>query len=338
MPERDAVPTVSSPERRRAVVAAAAAASLFTHVAVLAAAVHFGVAGGVVEPPEVAVAVEIVALSPDPGGEDHAAAAGPDYAEIADGVRARDGASADAHAETGRETTPEPVDDLTTAAAAEAADADAVAFPEAEAEAEAEAKMEVETVAPDPPPDRSIGVAQQIAPDPFVAPTRRPVLEPARHRPPAPERAVPPPRLAEQRAVAEQEQRPDPRSAGEEGSDGGSDGAATADMVAHAGGEGDGSAGAVSGPRFRAGTPGNPLPAYPEAARRWGYEGRVVVAVRVSAAGEPLAVDVRESSGHGVLDQAAVHAIRRWRFRPAPVAAGGGVAVVMVPVSFRLED
>lgn len=339
MPERNAVSAVSSPDRRRAIVAATAAASLFTHVAVLAAAVHFGGAAEIFELPQVAVAVEIVATSPDPGGEDHAAADGTAAAEDAYGVRAQDDAAADARAETDRETTPQPVDGMRTAAEAEAADADGVAMPEAEAEAEsqAEAEAEAEAVALAPPPDMSVGVAENIAPNPFVAPTRRPVLEPAQHRPRAPERAVPPPRVAEQQAMAEQEQQPDPQSEREEGSDASPDGAATTDMVAHAGGKGDGSAGAVPGPRFRAGAPGNPLPAYPEAARRWGYEGRVVVAVRVSAAGEPLAVDVGESSGHSVLDQAAVRSIRRWRFQPAP-ETGAGTTMVTVPITFRLED
>lgn len=339
MGEPGAASVVSSPDRRRAGVAAAAAVSVFAHVAVLAAAVHLSDTAPVsVENSEVAVAVEIVAMSPEPGGEDHAATAGIASAEVADGPGAQDdAAAADVEAEIDPETTPETADEMETVAEAEAADADAdtVAMPEAEEETETEeteTEGEAETAALTPPPEASDSVAESITPEPFETPTRRPVVEPARRQPRAPERALPPPpRPAEHQAVSEKEQQPQGA-----GSDGGSDGSAVADMVAHAGGKGDGLAGAVPGPRFRPGAPGNPLPAYPEAARRWGYEGRVVVAVRVSAAGKPLAADVAESSGYRILDQAAARTIRRWRFRPA--GAGGDVAVIMVPVSFRLED
>jgi protein TonB len=101
---------------------------------------------------------------------------------------------------------------------------------------------------------------------------------------------------------------------------------------------GAGAAAARSGPRFQAGAPGNPLPDYPESARRWGYQGRVFLAVHVSADGRPLSVDVASSSGHSILDRSALEAVRRWRFRPAVGQAGNGVALVNVPIAFRLKD
>lgn len=81
---------------------------------------------------------------------------------------------------------------------------------------------------------------------------------------------------------------------------------------------------------------GNPPPAYPAAARRAGREGRAVLRVVVSRTGEGRDVRIAESSGTASLDEAALAAVRLWRF--APARRNGEVAedVVLVPVSFRL--
>jgi len=60
------------------------------------------------------------------------------------------------------------------------------------------------------------------------------------------------------------------------------------------------------------------LPPYPEIARRWGYEGRVLVRIQVAADGRISDASVLRSSGHAVLDSACLDTIRKkWRF-PAP--------------------
>lgn len=82
----------------------------------------------------------------------------------------------------------------------------------------------------------------------------------------------------------------------------------------------------------------NPPPRYPRLARREGYEGRVLLRVRISADGRCLAVQVARSSGYAILDRAAAEAARDWRFRPA---TRGGCAVaseLTVPVRFRLVN
>ena len=61
----------------------------------------------------------------------------------------------------------------------------------------------------------------------------------------------------------------------------------------------------------------NPKPEYPWAARRRGEEGRVMLRVRVSAQGTALAVEIAQSSGSALLDEAARDAVLRWRFVPA---------------------
>ena len=81
----------------------------------------------------------------------------------------------------------------------------------------------------------------------------------------------------------------------------------------------------------------NPKPPYPLAARRRGLEGRVLLVVHVRADGSCARVQLKRSSGHAQLDDAALSTVRRWRFLPAQRA---GVAIdswVEVPVSFRLN-
>jgi len=60
-----------------------------------------------------------------------------------------------------------------------------------------------------------------------------------------------------------------------------------------------------------------PPPVYPSSARRRGLEGVVVLWVRVSAAGELLDLGIEQSSGHPILDEAALRAVRKWQFQPA---------------------
>jgi protein TonB len=79
---------------------------------------------------------------------------------------------------------------------------------------------------------------------------------------------------------------------------------------------------------------GNPPPIHPLTAWREGLSGRVVLRVRVAASGYVSAVDIRRSSGHGVLDATAVNAVRRWRFRPATVAGEPVACEVDLPVDF----
>jgi periplasmic protein TonB len=69
---------------------------------------------------------------------------------------------------------------------------------------------------------------------------------------------------------------------------------------------------AMQDDRFR-----NRPPIYPTEAAIRGQHGTVMVVIHVSASGLATGVDVIESSGFGVLDQAAVTAVRKWRFRPA---------------------
>ena len=91
------------------------------------------------------------------------------------------------------------------------------------------------------------------------------------------------------------------------------------------------SAGAsVAQPEVLVPLPGeNPSPDYPEGARRRGIEGLVLVRIDVDAAGAAAACKVMTSSGNVLLDDAALRAARRWRFRSGP-------GVVEQPFRFEL--
>jgi protein TonB len=81
----------------------------------------------------------------------------------------------------------------------------------------------------------------------------------------------------------------------------------------------------------------NTPPSYPDLARRNGWEGRVMIRVEVSAEGRPLSTAIAKSSGFGVLDQAALRAVKSWRFQPRTVAGIPSAGSVEVPVNFSLN-
>ena len=81
----------------------------------------------------------------------------------------------------------------------------------------------------------------------------------------------------------------------------------------------------------------NRHPQYPRSARRRRLEGMVLLEVKVDAGGDPMSVDVKQSSGHYVLDDAARWAVERWRFVPAQRNGVAVAAVVEVPIRFQLN-
>ncbi|MHC5053824.1 MAG: energy transducer TonB [Planctomycetota bacterium] len=81
---------------------------------------------------------------------------------------------------------------------------------------------------------------------------------------------------------------------------------------------------------------GNPAPRYPRLARGRGIEGTSLLGVVVLPDGTVGEIKVVRTSGHRVLDEAAVTAVRRWRFRPARRDGASVEARVLLPVTFRL--
>ena len=82
----------------------------------------------------------------------------------------------------------------------------------------------------------------------------------------------------------------------------------------------------------------NRPPRYPESARRRQEQGRVMVGVSVATDGTPIDTRVDASSGHPALDEAAMDAVRRWRFVPGTQNDRPVVASAQVPIVFRLQD
>lgn len=91
-------------------------------------------------------------------------------------------------------------------------------------------------------------------------------------------------------------------------------------------------------PDFKAAYLNNPRPSYPMAARRMGWEGRVVLNVEVLAEGSCGDVSVFQSSGHEVLDNAALRTVKGWRFVPASRAGRPITQWFKVPVNFSLKE
>jgi TonB family protein len=81
------------------------------------------------------------------------------------------------------------------------------------------------------------------------------------------------------------------------------------------------------------------LPVYPEAARKAGIEGEVILDVTVNANGSVGAVSVREGIPEcPALDESAQEAVREWKFEPATKDGKPIEMTVGVPLRFRLDE
>ena len=91
----------------------------------------------------------------------------------------------------------------------------------------------------------------------------------------------------------------------------------------------------LTGARFDADYLHNPAPAYPSYSRRMKERGTVFVLVQVSAQGSALQVTLHQSSGYDRLDEAALEAVKQWRFVPAKRGTTPVAASVVVPIQFK---
>jgi len=79
-------------------------------------------------------------------------------------------------------------------------------------------------------------------------------------------------------------------------------------------------------------------PVYPRRAREMGWQGTVLLRVEVNPDGSVGEVEIRRTSGHISLDQAAAKAAKTWRFEPPTDGGFAMAAVVDVPVRFDLTE
>jgi len=81
----------------------------------------------------------------------------------------------------------------------------------------------------------------------------------------------------------------------------------------------------------------NPPPNYPMFARRKGYQGIVVLEVRIDRKGSVSQVKVFRSSQYPVLDKAAIKAVKNWSFEPGKKEGTPVDMWVTIPIRFRLK-
>ena len=93
---------------------------------------------------------------------------------------------------------------------------------------------------------------------------------------------------------------------------------------------------AESEPIFNAEYLNNPSPYYPEKAKRRGVQGKVLLSVLVKSDGTPASVKISHSSGSNDLDEAALDAVKQWKFIPARSKGKSVEASVVVPVEFKI--
>ena len=73
-------------------------------------------------------------------------------------------------------------------------------------------------------------------------------------------------------------------------------------------------------------------PEYPSEARAKGLTGSGVVLLKIDArTGYVTSASMSKSTGHGILDNAAVRAFREWRFRPR------SVTTAEIPIQFTTK-
>lgn len=106
--------------------------------------------------------------------------------------------------------------------------------------------------------------------------------------------------------------------------------------TAHGNGVGFGSAAGVA-PGWMPRGGAQPAPRYPDAARRRGAQGIAQITLRLAANGHVSEVRVHRSSGDTRLDDAALAAVRRWRFDTPPPGADWAERWFVVPIEFRLQ-
>ena len=91
-----------------------------------------------------------------------------------------------------------------------------------------------------------------------------------------------------------------------------------------------------SSAKYKIGTIKNPHPEYPMIARKKGWQGRLLLNVRVSENGDVISVNVLKTSGFEILDKTSVETIKIWKFTPARIGGKNVEDYLNIPVSFKL--
>ncbi|MDT7043912.1 energy transducer TonB [Candidatus Nitronereus thalassa] len=79
-------------------------------------------------------------------------------------------------------------------------------------------------------------------------------------------------------------------------------------------------------------------PPYPQFAREQGWEGTVILRIRVNQQGLVDSVQTQKSSGFPILDVSALQSVKSWRFEPAKDGEFLLAATVDLPIRFDLDE
>lgn len=79
-------------------------------------------------------------------------------------------------------------------------------------------------------------------------------------------------------------------------------------------------------------------PPYPQFAREQGWEGTVVLRIRVNQGGSVDLVKTQKSSGFPILDESAVQSVKSWKFEPAKDGEFSISSTVDLPIRFDLDE
>jgi TonB family protein len=74
-----------------------------------------------------------------------------------------------------------------------------------------------------------------------------------------------------------------------------------------------------------------PRPNYPLHARQYHWTGEGLFWCNIRSDGTVASVDVLQSTGHEMLDRAAIKALRQWRFHP------GDMNAIKIPINFSMS-
>jgi len=88
--------------------------------------------------------------------------------------------------------------------------------------------------------------------------------------------------------------------------------------------------------KYKIGTLKNPHPEYPMIARKKGWQGRLLLNVRISENGDVLNINIVKTSGFRILDNTSVKTIKAWKFTPARLGKNNVEDYLNIPISFKL--
>ena len=89
---------------------------------------------------------------------------------------------------------------------------------------------------------------------------------------------------------------------------------------------------------YKFGTINNPHPPYPLIARKKGWEGKLLLNVKINADGTVKDIKIEQSSGYKILDDISKKTLKKWSFIPARLGKKNTEDNLKIPVRFVLND